>query len=74
MLDIKGREFDSPRLHQGNRMKCKNQIIHSDDEEYLRRLEDDFIFMGRNVRREDGKLTVFSIARKKKKIQTRFGR
>jgi len=67
MLDIEGQGFDSPQLHQGKGMKSKNQVIHSDDEDYLKRLEDDFTFMGRNVRLEEGKLIVFALPRKRKK-------
>jgi len=48
-------------------MKSKNQHIHSDDEEFLKRLEDDFIFMGRSVRREHDRLIVFSVNKKKKR-------
>jgi hypothetical protein len=47
-------------------MKNKNQHIHSDDEEFLKRLEDEFVFMGRSVRREHDRLIVFSVNKKKK--------
>lgn len=46
-------------------MKVSNLYIYGTDE-YLRRLEEDYVFMGRQVRVEDGRLIVFALPRKRK--------
>lgn len=46
-------------------MKVSNLYIYGDTE-YLNRLEEDYVFMGRQVRREDGRLIVFSLPKRRK--------
>ncbi|XAO35310.1 hypothetical protein SEA_FRANCOB_134 [Streptomyces phage Francob] len=47
-------------------MKVTNLYIYGNSE-YLRRLEEDYVFMGRQVRLEDDRLIVFALPRKKRK-------
>lgn len=47
-------------------MKVKNYYVYG-NEDYLKRLEEEYSLLGRNVRREDDRLIVFSFARKKRK-------
>jgi len=47
-------------------MKVTNLYIYGNSE-YLRRLEEDYVFMGRQVRLEEGRLIVFALPRKRKK-------
>ncbi len=53
-------------------MKARNLVIYSDDQEDLKRLADDYRFIGRDVMIEDGKLTVFAIHRKLKTRKQRL--
>lgn len=46
-------------------MKVTNLYIYGNSE-YLRRLEEDYVFMGRQVRLEEGRLIVFALPRRKK--------
>jgi len=46
-------------------MKVSNLYIYGSSE-FLSRLEQEYIFMGRSVRLEEGRLTVFALPRKKK--------
>ena len=46
-------------------MKVSNLYIYG-DREYLSRLEEDYVFMGRQVRLEDDKLIVFALPRRRK--------
>jgi hypothetical protein len=46
-------------------MKVCNLYIYGTDE-YLRSLEEDYVFMGRQVRLEEGRLIVFALPRKRK--------
>lgn len=48
-------------------MKVSNLYIYGSNE-YLRRLEEDYVFMGRQVRVEDGRLIVFALPRRTKKV------
>lgn len=50
-------------------MRVKNLYIYG-DREHLRRLEEDYAFMGRQVRLEDDRLIVFVLPRKRKKAPT----
>lgn len=52
-----------------NIMRVKNLYIYG-DREHLRRLEEDYAFMGRQVRLEDDRLIVFVLPRKRKKATT----
>ncbi len=55
-------------------MKVSNLYIYGKDD-YLRRLEEDYVFMGRQVRVEDGRLIVFALPRRTKKVpKERFRR
>jgi hypothetical protein len=45
-------------------MKAKNQYIYSDDDSYLSRLEEEYALLGRQTKREPGRLIVFALARK----------
>jgi hypothetical protein len=66
MLKSKGREFDSPQVHlDRNDMKVSNLYIYGTPE-YLSRLEEDYVFMGRAVRLEEGRLVVFALPKRKK--------
>lgn len=47
-------------------MKVSNLYIYGTSE-YLRRLEEEYVFMGRQVRLEDGRLIVFALPRRHKK-------
>jgi hypothetical protein len=47
-------------------MRVTNLYIYG-TVEYLRRLEEDYVFMGRQVRLEDDRLIVFALPRKKRK-------
>jgi hypothetical protein len=47
------------------KMKVCNLYIYGDSE-YLQRLEEEYTFMGRQVRVEDGRLIVFALPRKRK--------
>lgn len=49
-------------------MKVSNLYIYGSSE-YLRRLEEDYVFMGRQVRLEDDRLIVFAAPKKRKKIK-----
>ena len=51
-------------------MKVHNYYIYNDDEAVLKQLEEEYIFMGRSVKREEGQLVVFALARKKKRKKT----
>ncbi|QWT30008.1 hypothetical protein SEA_TUNATARTARE_134 [Streptomyces phage TunaTartare] len=53
-------------------MKVTNLYIYGNSE-YLRRLEEDYVFMGRQVRLEDDRLIVFALPkrRNKQKVQKR---
>lgn len=46
-------------------MKVTNLYIYGNSE-YLRRLEEDYVFMGRQVRLEDDRLVVFALPRRRK--------
>jgi hypothetical protein len=46
-------------------MKVNNLYIYGNTE-YLRRLEEDYVFMGRQVRLEGDRLIVFALPRKRK--------
>lgn len=48
-------------------MKAKNQYIYSDDASYLDRLAEEYALLGRRVKREDGRIIVFALARKSRK-------
>lgn len=48
-------------------MKSKNQYIYSDNEEVLKSLEEDYVLLGRGVKREPGRLTVYALPRRNKK-------
>ncbi|QNN99214.1 hypothetical protein SEA_FAUST_130 [Streptomyces phage Faust] len=50
-------------------MKVSNLYIYGNSE-YLRRLEEDYVFMGRQVRLEDGRLIVFALPRRRSKPKT----
>jgi hypothetical protein len=54
-------------------MKVSNLYIYGSLEE-LRRLEEDYVFMGRQVRIEDDRLVVFALPRKKKAKAQKKGR
>ena len=47
-------------------MKVSNLYIYGNSE-YLRRLEEDYVFMGRQVRLEDDRLIVFALPKMKRK-------
>jgi len=47
-------------------MKVSNLYIYGSSE-FLRRLEEEYVFMGRQVRLEDDRLIVFALPRKKRK-------
>jgi hypothetical protein len=47
------------------KMKVSNLYIYGSAEE-LSRLEEDYVFMGRQVRLEDDRLVVFALPRKRK--------
>lgn len=53
-------------------MKIKNQKIYSEDQEFLKRVAEDFDFIGRRYRLSPGLLTVFALQtrRKVKKVKT----
>jgi hypothetical protein len=46
-------------------MKVSNLYIYGNSE-YLRRLEEDYVFMGRQVRMEDDRLIVFALPKRRK--------
>jgi len=46
-------------------MKVNNLYIYGNSE-YLRRLEEDYVFMGRQVRMEDDRLIVFALPKRRK--------
>lgn len=71
MLEMNGQGFDSPLLHAEGIMKSTNQYVYSDDESYLARLEEEFGMLGRQTKREPGRLIIFALARKKKKNDPR---
>lgn len=48
-------------------MKIKNYHIYGDDK-FLKRLEEEYLFMGRSVRREEDRLIVMALPGKRKKI------
>jgi hypothetical protein len=50
-------------------MKSTNQYVYSDDERYLDRLAEEYAMLGRNTKREKGKLVIFALARKTRKPQ-----
>ncbi|UUG69443.1 hypothetical protein SEA_SHAM_130 [Streptomyces phage Sham] len=47
-------------------MKVTNLYIYGNSE-YLRRLEEDYVFMGRHVRLEDDRLVVFALPKRRNK-------
>ncbi|AXH68824.1 hypothetical protein SEA_COMRADE_131 [Streptomyces phage Comrade] len=47
-------------------MKVSNLYIYGSSE-FLSRLEEEYVFMGRQVRLEDGRLIVFALPKKRKK-------
>lgn len=49
-------------------MKVSNLYIYGSAEE-LSRLEEDYVFMGRQVRLEDDRLVVFALPRKRKMVK-----
>lgn len=58
-------------------MKAKNQVIHSKDQELLRRLYDEYVnYIGRSGKLEEGTLTLFALPKRKKvnKVGTRVTR
>ncbi len=67
MLEMNGQGFDSPLLHVEGIMKSNNQYVYSDDQNYLARLAEEYAMLGRATRLENGKLTVFCLARKSRK-------
>lgn len=48
-------------------MKIKNHRIYSDDQEWLKRVAEDYDFIGRRYRLEQGQLTVFALQTRPKK-------
>lgn len=50
-------------------MKVNNLYIYGNSE-YLRRLEEDYVFMGRQVRLEDDRLVVFALPKRRTKVKT----
>ncbi len=49
-------------------MKVSNLYIYG-DKDYLKKLEEDYVFMGRQVKIEDGRLIVFALQRRKKPVK-----
>ena len=71
MLDSEGRGFDSRLLHTEGIMKSTNQYVYSDDASYLDRLAEEYGMLGRQTKREPGRLIIFALARKLKNNDSR---
>lgn len=48
-------------------MKARNYYVYSSDDEYLARLAEEYVYIGRQVKREDGRLIVFALPQRKPK-------